>query len=148
MTASPQATMDRAFDAICILLMPFFMLGTSDDAGKAHGAVADLLRAYDPTNSQELDLAARIIGFSAAALDNLRLSMADPAMPDSKVLRYRSTAVSLSRSSEQCRATLKKMDTVRIVVQNLTRPKRPWHAGDVRIHQPCEEGAHHDQAAG
>ena len=105
--------MDRAFDAICILLMPFFMLGTSDDAGKAHGAVADLLRAYDPTNSQELDLAARIIGFSAAALDNLRLSMADPAMPDSKVLRYRSTAVSLSRSSEQCRATLKKMQADR-----------------------------------
>jgi hypothetical protein len=38
-------------------------------------------------------------------------------------------------------------DTVRTVVQNLNRPERPWHAGDVRSHQPCGEGAHHDQAA-
>jgi hypothetical protein len=113
MTTSPQATMDRAFDAICMLLMPFFMIGASDDPRKAHGAVADLLRAYEPANPQELDLAARIIGFSAAALDNLRLSMANPAMPDAKVLRYRSTAVSLSRSSEQCRATLKKIQAER-----------------------------------
>ncbi len=113
MTASPQATMDRAFDAICMLLMPFFMLGASDEPSKAHGAVADLLRAYDPETTQELDLAARIIGFSAAALDNLRLSMADPAMPDTKVLRYRSNAVSLSRSSEQCRVTLKRIQSER-----------------------------------
>jgi hypothetical protein len=113
MTATPQATMDRAFDAICMLLMPFFMIGASDDPGKARGAVADLLRAYDPASPQELDLAARIIGFSAAALDNLRLSMADPAFPHTKVLRYRSTAVSLSRSSEQCRATLKKIQAER-----------------------------------
>jgi hypothetical protein len=113
MTATPQATMDRAFNAICILLMPFFLIGASDDPEKARGAVADLLRAYDPANPQELDLAARIIGFSAAALDNLRLSMTDPALPDTKRLRYRSSAVSLSRSSEQCRATLKKIQTER-----------------------------------
>jgi hypothetical protein len=96
-----------------MLLMPFFLIGASDEPEKARGAVADLLRAYDPANPQELDLAARVIGFSAAALDNLRLSMADPALPDAKILRYRSTAVSLSRSSEQCRATLRKIQTER-----------------------------------
>jgi hypothetical protein len=113
MTATPQATTDRAFDAICMLLMPFFLVGVSDDPERARGAVADLLHAYDPANPQELDLAARVIGFSAAALDNLRLSMADPALPDTKVLRYRSTAVRLSRSSEQCRASLKKIQAER-----------------------------------
>ena len=46
------------------------------------------------------------------------------------------------------RALLAELDTVRIVVQFRTRPERPWHAGDVRRHQPFAEGAHHDQAAG
>ena len=39
--------------------------------------------------------------------------MADPTLPDAKILRYRSSAVSLSRSSEQCRATLKKIQAER-----------------------------------
>ena len=38
-------------------------------------------------------------------------------------------------------------DTVRIDVQKLSWLKWPWHAGDVQRHQPCGEGAHHDQAA-
>jgi hypothetical protein len=104
-------TMDRAFDAICMLLMPFFLLGAADDPNKARNAVADLIRAYNPANTQELDLAARVIGFSIAALDNLRQSMASPDLSDTKVLRYRSTAVSLSRSAEQCRVILTKMQT-------------------------------------
>jgi hypothetical protein len=106
MTAAQPDTMDRAFEAFCMLLMPFFLLGAGDDPEKARAAVADLLRAYNPASPQELDLAARIVGFSAAALDNLRLSMASPDFSDTKVLRYRSTAVSLSRSAEQCRKTL------------------------------------------
>ena len=31
-------------------------------------------------------------------------------------------------------------DTVRIVVQNLNRPKWPWHAGDVRRHRTLWRG--------
>ncbi len=96
-----------------MLLVPFFLVGAGDDPEKARAAVADLLRAYNPVNPQELDLAARIIGFSSAALDNLRLSMAGPDLSDSKILRYRSTAVSLSRSAEQCRVTLKKIQSER-----------------------------------
>jgi hypothetical protein len=113
MTATQPETMDRAFEAICVLLMPFFLLGAEDDPEKARGAVADLLNAYDPANVQELDLVARIVGFSAAALDNLRLSITSLTLSDTKVLRYRSTAVSLSRSSEQCRTTLKKIQAER-----------------------------------
>jgi hypothetical protein len=114
MTATQLETMDRAFEAICTLLMPFFLIGAGDDPEKARCAVSNLLRAYDPADTQELDLAARVVGFSAAALDNLRLSMANPNASDTKVLRYRSNAVSLSRSSEQCRVILKKMRSERL----------------------------------
>ena len=111
MTASltPADTMDRARNAICLLLMPFFLFGAGDDPQKARAAVADLIQAYNPTDTLQLDLAARIIGFSTAALDNLRLSMSSPTLSDTKILRYRSTAVSLSRSAEQCRTELRKM---------------------------------------
>jgi hypothetical protein len=136
MTASQPKTMDRAFEAICMLLMPFFLAGAGDDPEKARGAVSDLLHTYEPANVQELDLAARVVGFSAVALDNLRLSMANPTLSDTKVLRYRSSAVSLSRSSEQCRAALKKMRSERFVQQpaasfKLRRPLPPMTAARI-----------------
>jgi hypothetical protein len=105
--ATQQDTMHRAREAICLLLMPFFLLGAGDDPEKARAAVDGLIQAYDPRDTKELDLVARIIGFSAAALDNLRLSMGGPSVSDTKILRYRSAAVSLSRSAEQCRVVLR-----------------------------------------
>lgn len=123
MTDQTPETMDRAFEAICMLLMPFFLIGAGDDPEKARRAVADLLRTYGAANLQELDLAARVIGFSAAALDNLRLSMASPTPADVKILRFRSNAVSLSRSAEQCRTTLKKIQADRPKPQD-TLPAR------------------------
>lgn len=136
MTASQPETMDRAFEAICMLLMPFFLIGARDDPEKARGAVSDLLHTYGPANVRELDLAARVVGFGAVALDNLRLSMANPTLSDTKVLRYRSSAVSLSRSSEQCRATLKKMRSERLAQQpaatfRLRRPLPPMTAARI-----------------
>ena len=116
-------TMDRAFDAICMLLMPFFLLGAADDQAKARQAVGDLIRAYNPANTMQLDLVARVVGFSIAALDNLRLSMAGPELSDTKVLRYRSSAVSLSRSAEQCRLVLTKMRTEQPEESPIPRPR-------------------------
>jgi len=113
MIETQTGTMDSALDNICMLLMPFFLTGDGDEPEKARASVAGQLRGYGPLNSQELDLAARIIGFSVAALDSLRLSMARPALSDGKVLRYRATAVRLSRSAEQCRATLNKLQAER-----------------------------------
>jgi hypothetical protein len=52
------------------------------------------------TTPTELDLVGRIIGFSVAAMDNLRLSMASD-LSATKILRYRSNAVTLCRSSDQ-----------------------------------------------
>lgn len=118
-TASEADTMNRALEAMCMLLMPFFMLGAGDDPEKARSAVADLIQAYSPGTTQQLDLAARVIGFSAAALDNLRLSMTSPTLSDTKVLRYRSAAVSLSRSAEQCRVVLQQLQAEQL---NTTPP--------------------------
>ena len=109
MSATQPDGMDQAFDSICLLLMPFFLLAAGDNPEKARTAVAHLLRAYNPTTPQELDLAARIVGFGIACLDNLRLSATSPDLPDTKILRYRSSAVSLNRSAEQCRTVLNKM---------------------------------------
>jgi hypothetical protein len=134
-TAQPD-TMDRAFDAICMLLMPFFLLGASDDPNKARNAVADLIRAYHPASTQELDLVARVVGFSIAALDNLRLSIAAPDLSDTKVLRYRSTAVSLSRSAEQCRVILTKMQIEEPSARRASRPPSEQQAAAPPTHQP------------
>jgi hypothetical protein len=123
-TPATQAdTMDRALEAICMLLMPFFLLGAADDPEKARRAVANLIQAYNPNTTQELDLAARVIGFSAAALDNLCASMSSPTLSDTKVLRYRSAAVSLSRAAEQCRVVLQKLQTEPPVAIPAPRPR-------------------------
>jgi hypothetical protein len=134
--ATQPDTMARAFDAICMLLMPFFLLGAGDDPNKARNAVADLIRAYSPANTQELDLVARVVGFSIAALDNLRLSMASTTLSDTKVLRYRSTAVTLSRSAEQCRVILTKMQTQEPATRPAPRPQAEHQAAAPRTSQP------------
>jgi hypothetical protein len=138
MTApAPQSDlMDQALEAISMLLMPFFLLGAGDDPEKARNAVAAMIRAYNPSTIQELDLVARIIGFSTAALDNLRLSMGGPTLSDSKILRYRSTAVSLSRSAEQCRATLQKMQTEQAETQHARQPEKQTAALRISAPQP------------
>ena len=63
MTATQLETMDRAFEAICTLLMPFFLIGAGDDPEKARCAVSNLLRAYDalPQDApQKISLAEQI----------------------------------------------------------------------------------------
>jgi hypothetical protein len=123
--ATHSDTMDRALEAVCMLLMPFFMLGAGDDPEKARAAVASLVLAYMPDTSQELDLAARIVGFSAAALDNLRLSMTSPTLSDTKVLRFRSAAINLSRSAEHCRAVLQTMRAEQTETEPSARVEQP-----------------------
>jgi hypothetical protein len=95
-----------ACQAICLTLAAFALPAAGGDPDKANALIADMILAHQPTNMMELELAGRIVGFSLAAMDNLRMSIADPDMPDAKVLRCRSSAASLSRSAEQCRAAL------------------------------------------
>ena len=102
-------SLDLACQAICFTLVPFVLAAAGGDAAKANAVITDMIMAYEPANLIELDLAGRIVGFNLAAMDSIRRSIADPDMPDAKVLRYRSNAASLSRSAEQCRAALASM---------------------------------------
>lgn len=97
---------DCIFQTILDFMLPFFLAGAGSDVDLARAAIFELLDAYNATTTQELDLAGRIIIFSTAAMDNLRLSMSDADMSDAKKLRYRSSAVALSRSAEHCRKVL------------------------------------------
>jgi hypothetical protein len=94
-TASYACTLD----IIIGFLLPFF-LAAAGNADSAKDTIRQLIADYRPRTPTELDLVGRIIGFSIATLDNLRLSMT-PGLSDTRVLRYRSNAVSLSRSSNQ-----------------------------------------------
>lgn len=102
-TINQPDTDPSAFD--CVLgnilgfMLPFFLVSAAGNAGLARAAIKELIDAYQASSPAELDLVGRIIGFSIAAMDNLRLSMA-PDLSDTKVLRYRCNAVTLSRSSD------------------------------------------------
>jgi hypothetical protein len=97
---------DCIFRTILDFMLPFFLEGAGGDVELARAAILELLDAYAPATMQELDLASRVIIFGIASMDNLRLSISDPSMSDTVKLRYRSNAVALSRSAEQCRAIL------------------------------------------
>jgi hypothetical protein len=104
-TESEAATLDCIFENILGFLLPFFLSSAGGNADLACEAIRELAEAYNVATATELELVGRILGFSTVAMDNLRLSMS-PEMSDTKVLRYRSNAVALSRAGEQCRKTL------------------------------------------
>ena len=93
-------------------LLPFFLAGAGGDSSAARAAIREMVEEYAAATATELDLVGRIIGFSVMATDNLRLSM-KPDLSDTKVLRYRSNAVALSRASEQCRKMLEALQANR-----------------------------------
>jgi hypothetical protein len=104
--SAPAQTINRpdtdpsAFD--CILgnilefMLPFFLVSAGGDPGLARAAIKQLIDAYQASTPEQLDLVGRIIGFSTAALENLRLSMV-PDLSATKVLRYRCNAVTDDR---------------------------------------------------
>jgi hypothetical protein len=106
---------------ICGFLMPFFLAAAGGNPEAAQAAILELIDAYKPRTTAELDLVGRIVGFSIVAMDNLRLSMADD-MSDTKVLRYRSNAVALSRATEQARKILQVLQEQRENTQEVPRP--------------------------
>jgi hypothetical protein len=102
-------------------MLPFFLISAAGNAGLARAAIKELIDAYQAGSPTELDLVGRIIGFSVAAMDNLRLSMA-PDLPAAKVLRYRSNAVTLSRSSDQALKILEAVQAKREHSGKIPRP--------------------------
>jgi hypothetical protein len=111
--AEPQpTTMDCIFENVLGFMLPFFLSSTGGDADLASDAIRELAEGYNVASPNELELVGRVLGFSTVAMDNLRLSM-NPEMSDTKVLRYRSNAVALSRAGEQCRKILEVMQANR-----------------------------------
>src|SRR3954452_12786382 len=102
---SQPTTIDCIFEHILGFMLPFFLASTGGDRALARAVIIELAEAYNVAAAIELELVGRILGFSTVAMDNLQVSM-NPDMSDSKVLRYRSNAVALSRSGEQCRKIL------------------------------------------
>jgi hypothetical protein len=118
-TAEPQpTTFDCIFENILGFMLPFFLTSTEADTEIACLAIRELAEGFNVATANELELVGRILGFSTVAMDNLRLSM-NPELSDTKVLRYRSNAVALSRAGEQCRKILTVMQA------NRNRPAQP-----------------------
>jgi hypothetical protein len=112
---------DCLFNTILGFMLPFFLAGAGGNRAVAAELIRTLIEAYNASTLAELDLAGRIIGFSTAAMDNLRLSMA-PDLSDTKVLRYRSNAVTLCRASDQSRKMLEAIQEKRPVTRDVPRP--------------------------
>jgi hypothetical protein len=110
--ASRPDTTDCLFSTILGFMVPFYLAGSGGDRGAAAGAVVELVASYVAATAPELDIVGRLVGFGAAAMDNLRLSM-QAGLPDAKVLQYRGNAVALGRLAEQCRKVLEAMQTRR-----------------------------------
>lgn len=109
--SQPDAT-ECLFSTILGFTLPFYVAGSGGDRNAAGLAVMELVAAYGAATAPELDLVGRLVGFGAAAMDNLRLSM-QAGLPDAKVLQYRSNAVALGRLAEQCRKVLEAMQAKR-----------------------------------
>jgi hypothetical protein len=106
---------------ICGFLIPFFLTAAGGNLEAARAAILELIDAYNACTITELDLVGRIVGFSIVAMDNLRLSMTQD-LSDTKVLRYRSNAVALSRAAEQARHILMVLQETREMTGNIPRP--------------------------
>ena len=86
-------------------LLPFHAPGFNGDRTPALNAIGELIQACRPAAPEEYDLAGRSLGYAAAAMDSLRLSM-QPNLTDSLILQYRRNAIALGRSADQCRKAL------------------------------------------
>jgi hypothetical protein len=95
-------------EEIVARLLHLFLLGAAGDEIAARYAVLSTLAAYDPSDEQELRLAAEIISFGFAALEGLAKAM-NPELPVNAVLRLRGNANAAHRSGHQCQRTLDKL---------------------------------------
>ena len=134
---SQPTAIDCIFETILGFMLPFLLAGAGGDADLARAAITELAEAYSVASVTELELVGRILGFSVVAMDNLRLSM-NPEMSDTKVLRYRSNAVALSRAGDQCRKILEVLQSNRRPSQQPMAIPRPRIVTEPRASAPRE----------
>ena len=97
-----------ALDPVLAFLIPLFLKAANGDTDQARQAAVQLLDCYGATTGADRLLAAEIIAFSFATLDNLSRSLADPEMSVATCLRLRGNANALSRAGERNRQALAK----------------------------------------
>ena len=104
----PAAILDTILDRLALL----FISGAAGDLGTARQAASRMLGAYHAETEDELRLAAEIVSFGFHALEALSQA-ATPDMPLNKILRLRSSAVSLSRESHKAERRLDQLQKAR-----------------------------------
>ncbi len=105
-------------------LVHLFIRGAGGDEAAARHAVLSTLAAYDPTDEQELRLAAEIISFGFAALEALAKAM-NPDLSLSAILRLRGNANAAHRSGHQCQRSLDKLRKERRTAAGLAAARTP-----------------------
>jgi hypothetical protein len=100
---------DDLIEQAVFILTPFFLDGAGGDPARARRAAVETLKAYPISSPLELQLAAEFIAFSHSAMDELRLAMADPEMPEPQRRRLRAGAVALNQAGHR---TLKVLERV------------------------------------
>jgi hypothetical protein len=107
-TTLPPAILETVLTRLAAL----FLTGADGNATAARHAAAQMLAAYHPQTTNELRLAAAIIGFSFQALEALAQA-ATPDMSLTRILRLRGSAVSLSRESAKAERRLGQLQNPR-----------------------------------
>jgi hypothetical protein len=105
----PAAILDTILGRLALL----FITGAAGDLGTARQAAAQMLGAYHVETEDELRLAAEIVSFSFHALEALSQATT-PDMPLTKILRLRSSAVSLSRETHKAERRLDQLQKARL----------------------------------
>ncbi|MEA2770315.1 MAG: hypothetical protein QOD93_3277 [Acetobacteraceae bacterium] len=105
-TTLPPAILETVLTRLAAL----FLTGADGNTTAARHAAAQMLAAYHPQTTNELRLAAAIIGFSFQALEALAQA-ATPDMSLTRILRLRGSAVSLSRESAKAERRLGQLQT-------------------------------------
>jgi hypothetical protein len=108
-------------ETITAFMVPFFLAGAGGNSDIAKAAIREMIGGHNPETAAEMDLAGRIVAFSIVGMDNLRLSMT-PDLSVTKVLRYRSNAITLMRSSDQARKILDAVREKREPTHKIPRP--------------------------
>lgn len=101
----PTSIAQAAIDTVLVRLTVLFLVGAAGNPVAARQAASQMLAAYKVENDEELRLAAEIISFSLHALEALSQASA-PDFPPNKVLRFRGSAVSLSREAHKAQRKL------------------------------------------
>jgi hypothetical protein len=103
---------DIVLETVLTRLAALFLIGACGDTAAARHAALQMLATYRPETTDELRLAANIIGFSFQALEALSQA-ATPDMPLTRILRLRGSAVSLSRESAKAERRLNQLQRAR-----------------------------------